>query len=43
MCSANVLDPVMYRTGVLAALRSRSQVIGAIVITASHNPPEVQP
>jgi phosphoacetylglucosamine mutase len=44
-CSANVLDPVMYRAGLLAALRSKakgSQVIG-VMITASHNPAEVQP
>jgi phosphomannomutase len=35
----------MYRTGLLAALRSKakgSQVIG-VMITASHNPAEVQP
>jgi len=40
---AQVLDPVLYRTGLLAALRSKakgSQVIG-VMITASHNPAEV--
>jgi phosphoacetylglucosamine mutase len=38
-----VLDSVLYRTGLLAALRSKaknSQVIG-VMITASHNPAEV--
>src|SRR5271155_4291788 len=40
---AQTLDPVLYRTGLLAALRSKakgSQVIG-VMITASHNPAEV--
>lgn len=38
----NLLDSVVYRVGLLAALRSRklsSQAIG-VMITASHNPPE---
>jgi phosphoacetylglucosamine mutase len=38
-----ILDSVLYRTGLLAALRSKakgSQVIG-VMITASHNPAEV--
>lgn len=42
---AHVLDSVLYRTGLLAALRSKakgSQVIG-VMITASHNPAEVAP
>ena len=40
---AQVLDSVLYRTGLLAALRSKakqSEVIG-VMITASHNPAEV--
>jgi len=40
---AEILDSVLYRTGLLAALRSKakgSQVIG-VMITASHNPAEV--
>ena len=38
----NILDSVVFRVGLLAALRSRKlngKVIG-IMITASHNPPE---
>lgn len=40
-CS-DLLDPVVFRVGLLAALRSRrlnGQVIG-VMITASHNPPQ---
>ena len=40
---ADTLDSVFYRSGLLAALRSKakgSQVIG-VMITASHNPAEV--
>jgi len=40
---AQTLDSVLYRTGLLAALRSKakgSQIIG-VMITASHNPAEV--
>ena len=40
---AHTLDSVMYRTGLLAALRSKAkggQIIG-VMITASHNPAEV--
>jgi phosphoacetylglucosamine mutase len=39
---ANLLDSVVFRTGLLASLRSRKlngQTIG-VMITASHNPPE---
>ncbi|KAI4149201.1 MAG: hypothetical protein LQ340_004750 [Diploschistes diacapsis] len=39
---ADLLDPVVFRVGLLAALRSRrlnGQVIG-VMITASHNPPQ---
>ena len=42
-CRGEVLDSVLYRTGLLAALRSKAkggQVIG-VMITASHNPAEV--
>ena len=41
-CLSFLLDSVVYRVGLLAALRSRKlngQVIG-VMITASHNPPE---
>lgn len=41
-CFSFLLDSVVYRVGLLAALRSRKlngQTIG-IMITASHNPPE---
>ena len=37
-----ILDSVVYRAGLLAALRSRKlngQIIG-VMITASHNPPD---
>lgn len=39
---SSLLDSVVYRVGLLAALRSRKlngQIIG-VMITASHNPPE---
>lgn len=39
-CKADILQPVMFRMGMLASLRSRAkngQAIG-VVITASHNP-----
>lgn len=39
---ANILDSTIFRVGILATLRSqylRNQVI-AVMITASHNPPE---
>lgn len=39
---SSILDSVVYRAGLLAALRSRKlngQIIG-VMITASHNPPE---
>ena len=41
-CFSFLLDSVVYRVGLLAALRSRKlngQRIG-VMITASHNPPE---
>lgn len=41
-CFSSLLDSVVYRVGLLAALRSRKlngQRIG-VMITASHNPPE---
>lgn len=41
-CFSSLLDSVVYRVGLLAALRSRKlngQIIG-VMITASHNPPE---
>ena len=41
-CFSSLLDSVVYRVGLLAALRSRKlngQIIG-LMITASHNPPE---
>ena len=41
-CLSFLLDSVVYRVGLLAALRSRKlngQVIG-VMVTASHNPPE---
>ena len=41
-CFSFLLDSVVYRVGLLAALRSRKlngQIIG-IMITASHNPPD---
>ena len=41
-CFSTLLDSVVYRVGLLAALRSRKlngQIIG-VMITASHNPPE---
>ena len=41
-CFSSLLDSVLYRVGLLAALRSRKlngQIIG-VMITASHNPPE---
>jgi phosphoglucomutase len=40
-----VLDSVLFRVGILAALRSKKldgKTIG-VVITASHNPEEVRP
>lgn len=42
--SGNVLDSVLFRVGVLAALRSKKQdgkVIG-VMVTASHNPEPVR-
>ena len=41
-CVSTLLDSVVFRVGLLAALRSRKlngQIIG-VMITASHNPPE---
>ena len=41
-CFSSLLDSVVYRVGLLAALRSRKlngHIIG-VMITASHNPPE---
>lgn len=41
-CPSSLLDSVVFRVGLLAALRSRKlngQVIG-LMITASHNPPD---
>jgi len=42
MASRTLLDSVVFRVGLLAALRSRKlngQIIG-VMITASHNPPD---
>jgi phosphoacetylglucosamine mutase len=43
MSSGNVLDPVLFRVGILAGLRSKKlggQTIG-VMVTASHNPEAV--
>lgn len=40
-CRANLLDSVMYRMGILAALRSKqTKATVGVMITASHNPEE---
>ena len=44
MYSGNALDPVMFRVGILAALRSKrldGKTIG-VMVTASHNPEPVR-
>lgn len=44
LCSAEVLDSVMFRVGLLAALRSKKlggKTIG-VMVTASHNPEKVR-
>ena len=44
LCRAELLDTVMFRVGLLASLRSRAKngmVIG-VMVTASHNPEEVE-
>jgi hypothetical protein len=43
--SANVLDSVLFRVGILAGLRSKKlggKTIG-VMVTASHNPEAVSP